>query len=118
MGMTPTNAKRLGQMIANARKRRGLSMRALADKLSISFAWLKQLEDGEYLDPSPDRLARIAEALDIEPARIDRLARGAVADSLPGMRMYFRAKYDLSPKEIDQIVKYMDRYIDGDRRAA
>lgn len=34
------------------------------------------------------------------------------------MRTYFRAKYDLRPKELVQIVKYMDRYIDGDRRAA
>ena len=114
MSMTPTNAKRLGRIISNARKRRHLSIRGLADQLGISFAWLKQLEDGQYLDPSPDRLARIAEALEVEPSSVDRLARGAVSDSLPELRTYFRAKYQLRQEEIDKMERYFERL----RRAA
>jgi transcriptional regulator with XRE-family HTH domain len=116
--MTATKAKELGSLVARARAKKGLTARRLAAQLGVSNTWVTKLESGWFLDPSPAILARLAEALDIEPARIDELMPGAVADSLPGVRTYFRAKYDLSPDQVDQIVKYMDRYVDGDRRAA
>ena len=67
---------------------------------------------------APDRLAQLAEVLEIKPSRIDRLTKGAASEGLPELRTYFRAKYDLSPEQVEQIVKYMDRYVGGDRRAA
>lgn len=77
-------------------------------------SWLGFLEQGRYVDPAPDRLARLAEILDIEPARIDRITKGAVAGSLPELRTYFRAKYNLTPEEIERVVRYIERL----RRAA
>lgn len=47
--------------------------------------------------------------LDIEPARLDRISRGSVSAGLPGMRTYFRAKYDLSPAQIEQVERYIKR---------
>jgi transcriptional regulator with XRE-family HTH domain len=112
MSMTAAQAKQLGTLIAKARARKGLSYRALALQLGVAYGWLAELEMGRFLDPAPDRLARLAEALDIEPARIDRITKGSMADSLPEVRTYFRAKYGLSPEQSEQIERYVERYID------
>jgi len=118
MALTAAKAKKLGRLVARARARQGLSTRALASQLGISNVWVSKLEAGVFLDPSPSLLARVAEVLNIEPARIDRLMAGAVAESLPGMRLYFRAKYDLTPEQIEQMERYYRRYIEPDQRAA
>lgn len=84
MSMTPTRAKQLGQLIARARKRHDLSVRALAGLVDVSPAWITDVERAKYLDVSPDRLARIAQVLDIEPARIDLLTGRSVSASFAG----------------------------------
>jgi transcriptional regulator with XRE-family HTH domain len=118
MGITATKAKELGTLVARARAKRGISTRKLAAQLDISNAWVSKLEAGLFLDPSPVLLARVAEVLGIEPSRIDELMPGAVADSLPGIRTYFRAKYDMTPEQVERIEQYIDRYVDPPRRAA
>jgi transcriptional regulator with XRE-family HTH domain len=90
-------------MIATARRNKGWSGRQLSTATGLTHTWLLKLERGEYLSPAPDRLARLAEALGIDGERIDRVTHGHVSTSLPGVRTYFRTKYDLSQEEIDQI---------------
>jgi transcriptional regulator with XRE-family HTH domain len=114
MSLSTTQAKQLGALVAGARAKKGLSLRALAAELGIGTTWLAELEAGKYLEPAPDRLAQLAEALDIKASRIDRLAKGAVTEGLPELRTYFRAKYDLSPEEIEKVERYVKRL----RRAA
>ncbi len=114
MSITTIQARRLGALISKARTRKGVPQTALATQLGVATGWLAGLEQGRFLDPSPDRLARIAEALDIEPGRIDRITKGSVAHSLPGMQTYFRAKYDLTPEQAAQVERYVNRL----RRAA
>jgi transcriptional regulator with XRE-family HTH domain len=70
MGMTPTQAKQLGAVVARARTKKGWSIRELAKQLGVHASWVGFLEQGRYVDPAPDRLARIAELLDIEPGRM------------------------------------------------
>jgi transcriptional regulator with XRE-family HTH domain len=114
MSMTPSQARQLGLLVAKARARKGMSLRDLSWKVGVHTSWLGRLEQGDFADPAPDRLARVAEELDIEPGRIDRLTKGSVADGLPGMRTYFRAKYDLTAEQIAQVERYIERL----RRAA
>jgi transcriptional regulator with XRE-family HTH domain len=109
MSMTPTQAKQLGAVVAKARTKKGWSIRELAKQLGVHASWVGFLEQGRYVDPAPDRLARIAELLDIEPGRMDRLTQGAVSEGLPELGTYFRAKYDLSPQQIEQIERYVKR---------
>ncbi len=119
MSMTQAQAKQLGTLMAKARRRKGLSHRALALQLGVAYGWLSELEMGRFLDPAPGRLARLAEALDIEPNKIDRITKGSMADSLPEVRTYFRAKYGLTPEQSAQIEHYVKRYIDPpEERAA
>lgn len=116
--MTAAQARTLGTLIAKARSKASISTRDLAENVGVAVGWLSGLEQGRFLDPAPDRLARIAEALNIEPSRIDRITRGAVADGLPGMRTYFRAKYDLDADQIAQVERYVQRLQDNGRKAA
>lgn len=114
MNLTQAQAKKLGSVIAAARVRQGLSVRALAAQAGIKPTWLAELEAGHYLDPAPERLAQVAEALDIKPSRVDRLTKGALTESLPELRTYFRAKYEMTPEEIAKVERYIERL----RRAA
>lgn len=122
MSMTEHQAKQLGQVIAKARLRKRLSLRELEAQLGVPRSWLGYVEQGRSLSVAPDRLARLAEALDIEPARIDRITKGSVAGSLPEVRTYFRAKYGLTDEQANQIERYVQRYIepseDSGERAA
>ena len=101
--MNDTQAERLGRMLAQARRNQGLSLRALAEQARVAFAWLYRVEHGMFNDPAPERLMRVVEVLGVDPERIDRVTKGHVSSSLPGVRTYFRSKYDLTTDEIDEI---------------
>jgi transcriptional regulator with XRE-family HTH domain len=109
MGMTPERAEELGMLIAKARVRKALSTRALAQQVGVAYGWLSELEAGRFLEPAPDRLAKLSEALNISPARINRLTNGAMTAGLPTPQVYFRAKYGLSADQAARVQRYVDR---------
>lgn len=101
--MTDQQANQLGALIRRARRKRGLSLFALVDLTGYNWSWLQRLESGQYASPNPAHLARVAEALDIDPARIDEVSADHLADSLPSVRTYFRSKTKATPKQLDAI---------------
>jgi transcriptional regulator with XRE-family HTH domain len=80
----------------------------VADQAGVAHVWLTRVEQGSYLSPAPERLTRLAEVLGIDPERIDRVTKGHVSSSLPGVRTYFRSKYDLTGEEIDEIERVVE----------
>lgn len=106
--MVKEQAQRIGRMIATARHNKGWSLRQLSNETGLSHTWLLKLERGEYVTPAPDRLIRVTDALGVDPERIERVVKGQMADSLPGVRTYFRAKYDLSQEDIDKIERTVE----------
>jgi transcriptional regulator with XRE-family HTH domain len=105
--MTNEQAKRIGRMIATARRNRGWSLRRFSVEVGISHSSLQKLERGEYTE-RPDWLIRIADTLGIDPERITRVAGPQIAANLPGMRTYFRAKYELSQDDIDVVERAVE----------
>ncbi|MGA2454252.1 MAG: helix-turn-helix transcriptional regulator [Solirubrobacteraceae bacterium] len=101
--MNDAQAARLGRLLAQARRKKGLTLRAVAEVADVSHLWLSRVEQGFFNQPAPERISRVAEALDIDPERINRITKGHVANNLPGVRTYFRSKFDLTPGEIDEI---------------
>ena len=101
--MTEQQAKRLGELIRASREARGLSLRALEAETGLARTWLVYLEAGRSLEPLPDRLAKVAEALHIDPARIDRVSGNYLARSLPTVRTYFRSKGKATSAELDEL---------------
>lgn len=107
--MTDAQAQKLGGIIRAARQSRGLSLREAGSQADVNHVWLTDLEAGRYTDPAPDRLARLAEVLNIDPVRIDRVNKDVLANSLPDVRTYFRAKEQLTPTQLDEVEATMKR---------
>ena len=101
--MTKEQARQVGRMIATARKRKGWSLRRLSVETDISHPWLFKLEQGGNTTPTPEWLIRVTDVLGIDPDRINRIVNAHMAEHLPSVRTYFRAKYDLTPEEIAEI---------------
>jgi transcriptional regulator with XRE-family HTH domain len=118
--MTDYQAEQLGDLIRRARAKKGLTLFGLADLAEMDDSWLARLERGRYTTPNPAQLARLAEILDIDPARIDRLTHDYLADSMPSTRTYLRSKEKLSPEAMDALERALDeiRAEDAGRRAA
>lgn len=116
--MTQEQAEELGALIRETRLRQGLSYGKLAALSGTEKSWLHKLENGQRTDPHPALLARVVEALGLDPARIDRLSNDHLAESLPEVRTYFRSKEKLpmaALKEIDAaLVEIRAKYQKGD----
>jgi len=101
--MTDAQAQQLGCLIHEARIRHGWSLVQTMEATGIDSSWLNRMERGFYADPAPDRLAVLADHLEIDPAAIDRASRDHLADSLPNARIYFRSKEKLSAEALDEV---------------
>jgi transcriptional regulator with XRE-family HTH domain len=86
-----------GEMIKAAREAKGLSIRQAADKLGMHFAQLHKIETGER---AVSKYARpIAKLLGLN---VDELVARS-APSLPALRPYLRAKYELGDEAIAEL---------------
>jgi transcriptional regulator with XRE-family HTH domain len=107
--MTGEQAKQLGRLFRQARMTRKLSQRQLDEMSGVSYGWISRLERGWAAEPSSSKLTKVARVLGIPPERIDQITRGQVSNELPPIRTYFRAKYQLTTEEIQQIEEVFDR---------
>ena len=82
--MTPSDRETVGQRIARARRRRGLSQAVLAGLVGRSESWLSQVERGKRGVDSHSVLVRLAEVLRVD---IEELAGFADRDET-GRRAY------------------------------
>ena len=64
--MTPSDREPTGQLIARARRRRGLSQAVLAGLVGRSESWLSQVERGKRGVDSHSVLVRLAEILRVD----------------------------------------------------
>jgi transcriptional regulator with XRE-family HTH domain len=94
----------LGRTIRRARTSKGLSTPALAAAIGATHSTITRLENGEHKSVSPQRLARLGDALGID------LFEQAIYPNLPQFTPYMRARYkDLSPQGIAAIAAYAER---------
>ena len=91
--MDDKQAKRLGTFMRKQREAKRLSARQLAEICGLPHTTITRIEEGAFAAPSPDKLARIAEALDLSLADIFALARYAVPGDLPSPGLYLRTKF-------------------------
>jgi len=96
--MDERQAKEFGALLRKRRQKLGLSTRELAKKADIPQPTILRLEQGRFAAPRPDKLARLADVLDLNLS--DLYARvGYLAPSeLPSFEAYLIAKYHALPK--------------------
>src|SRR5262249_15210711 len=76
------NMDRLGRLLADARKRKRLTLRAVQDVVGISNAYLSQLETGKVQSPSPIVLHKLSELYDLPYATVMQEARYPLAKTV------------------------------------
>ena len=89
----PDQAKRLGHTLRTRREELGLSQRQLAAEAGVSDATIVRIEQGAFGAPAPDKLSRIAEALEMSLADVFALADYVVPTDLPSFQPYLRSRY-------------------------
>ncbi len=65
-----TKLDKLGELLADARARRKLTLRAVQEAVGISNAYLSQLETGKVRSPSPVVLYKLSELYDLPYATV------------------------------------------------
>jgi len=108
--MDQDHAKRLGALIRQYRAAAGLSLRQLEELTDIDDSLLTRMEQGAILTPAPDKLSRIAEALNLPLADMYAIAGYDSPSELPTLKPYLRTKYRRLPAEAgDQLEAYAER---------
>lgn len=105
--MDREQAKKLGGHLQQARQAKQLSLMALSEITGITDATISRIETGAFRAPAPDKLAALAEALELPLADVFALAEYAVPNELPSFMPYMRSKYrDLPDEAVAQIEQY------------
>ena len=98
----------LGDVIRQARERRHISVRRLSAALHMHQSYISRIEAGFFKQPSPEKLQRIAQYLDLDYDDLCALA-GYQAPGLPGFLPYLRAKYVISDEDIRNLSDHFER---------
>lgn len=106
--MSTKKSKQLGTFIKRHRTAAGLSQEALGEKVGLPGSTIFRLEAGEFKAPSPEKLTRLATALDVGAEDLFAIAGYTTPEQLPAFPIYLRTKGDLplkAQKELDDYYK-------------
>lgn len=106
-----SNLKALGKLIGREREKQGLSLETLANAAGGTRATILRLERGEFGRPDPEKLQRIARALNLDVKNVFALAGYIPSDGLPGFGPYLEAKYgdELSASARKELERHFNR---------
>jgi transcriptional regulator with XRE-family HTH domain len=100
----------LGKLLQTKREELKLSIREVARQTDLTPSTIMRIEQGQRAAPSPDVLAKLADALELSLAELYTLAGYAVPTDLPSMPAYLRVKYrDLPAPARDELNKYLEQ---------
>jgi transcriptional regulator with XRE-family HTH domain len=103
---------RLGALLREQRLAAGLSTYALGKRVHCENSTIVRLEQGAFAAPSPDKLARIAEALGMTLADIYTHAGYVIPEDLPGFHAYLPARYRNLPAEaLRELTELFDQLV-------
>jgi AcrR family transcriptional regulator/transcriptional regulator with XRE-family HTH domain len=104
---TPSSRELLGGRIRDVRRRRGLSVRALATALGLSAATVSAIENGRT-GVSTDRLAELADALGVSAGALLSRAGAAAQERPPVTDWRAFGDLDLDPALAGAIAAFVD----------
>lgn len=108
--MEPEQAEELGRFLRNRRVELGLSTRQLSAESGVNDATIVRIELGQFAAPSPDKLARLTEALGLKLADVFARADYVAPSELPSFAPYLRSKYrELPSGAVDELERYLAR---------
>ena len=102
--MSRRDAARLGNRVRRHREAAALSQGALARAIGVPTSTVLRLERGEVEAPDPDKLHRLAAALQIDPEEL--FAHYPAPERLPEFAPYLRAKYGMSAEAVAEAERF------------
>ena len=103
-------AGQLGKYLRSEREARGWSARDLAERSGVPDSTIVRIESGFIATPRPDKLSKLARALELSLAEVYGRAQYSVPEGLPTLGPYLQAKYPQLPAAaVDQIQAYVER---------
>ena len=91
--MDEGQAKELGKLLRTKREELGLSTRQVGQTADVNQTTVVRLEQGQYLNPDPDKLRAVAETLDLNLTDVLLMAAYPVTTELPSVGPYLRTKF-------------------------
>lgn len=105
-----------GKRIKQLRKQKGLTLRALAEKVGLDFTYLSKVENGRVdYTPSTNKIRNLAQVLGVDELELLNLANKVPPELKPiannaSARAFLRRAQTLSTKEDwDDLLRYLDR---------
>ena len=96
--MSQKQRRQFAKFIAARRKKCGLSMEQVAERVGVTKSNVHYWESADYL-PKPDVLEPLAQALGVSYEDLFALGGYAHPEGLPAFRPYLRAKYGALPED-------------------
>jgi PTS system nitrogen regulatory IIA component len=121
-----SGAAQFGASLRLLRINAGLSLRAMAERVGVSSAYLSRVEHGIDGVPTPDRLLRIAQVLDLPPPLLLELANkvapfvASYLEEVPAAGALFLdvARRRLTPAQLARVKLFIEReFAAGEQRA-
>jgi transcriptional regulator with XRE-family HTH domain len=111
MGMSQAQLNELGRVIARERAKAKLTQRSLAERAGVTHPTILRMERGEFKRPDPDKLQRIAQALNLGAGDFFALAGYVHSDHLPSLDRYLQIMFegDLSAKDRKDVERYIEQ---------
>jgi transcriptional regulator with XRE-family HTH domain len=108
--MSKSDLKALGSLITKERTNREMTQRDLAAASGVGLSTVFHLEQGDFKRPDPDKLQRIATALELDVEDFFTLAGYTPQDGLPSLGPYLRKKYEdeLSATNRKKLERYFE----------
>lgn len=87
-----------------------MSTRQLSAIAGVNDATIVRIEQGQFAAPSPEKLARLTEALGLKLADVFARAEYVAPSELPSFAPYLRSKYrDLPTGAVDELERFLQR---------
>ena len=111
MGMSQAQLNELGRVIHRERAKAKLTQRGLAELAGVTHPTIFHLERGDFGRPDPEKLERIAQALNLSAGDFFALAGYKHSDHLPSLGPYLRIMFesDLSATDRKDIERYVQQ---------
>jgi transcriptional regulator with XRE-family HTH domain len=106
---------KLGEYLANARKKANLTLRAAENATGISNAYLSQLENGKIQQPSPILLEKLAALYRVDYSTLLELSGYPIPDQRSVSRLEARIGPTTNEEE-EALIDYLD-FLRTKRRA-
>ena len=109
-------ANEFGARLRDLRRRKGLTLRSLAEAAGVDFTYLSKIETGRpgYF-PGAGTIRELAEALDVDAIELLKLADKlppelhSIAGSAKARRFFQRAQEVASPKDWDALLDFLEQ---------